>query len=94
MKKQKLFNLSSMPKMVLIITIVVMLGSLFGAVSYLLKTSKTDLPIVNPVVKTQENYYDALERKCDGESCCLSSLELMRQGNYREGLFSESWWKT
>ena len=42
-----------MPKMILVITLVVMLGSLFGAVSYLLKTPKTDLPIVNPVVETQ-----------------------------------------
>ena len=51
MKKETL--LASMPKMVLIITMVVMLGSLFGAVSYLLKMSKTDLPVVNPVVETQ-----------------------------------------
>ena len=42
-----------MPKMILIITIVVMLGSLFGAVSYLLKMSKTDLPIAEPVIETQ-----------------------------------------
>ena len=50
MKKETL--LASMPKMVLIITMVVMLGSLFGAVSYLLlKTPKIDLPIVNPVVE-------------------------------------------
>ena len=53
MQKQKLFDFSSMPKMVLIITIVVMLGSLFGAVSYLLKMSKIDLPIIPLINKTQ-----------------------------------------
>ncbi len=53
MKKQKVFDLASMPKMVLIITLVVMLGTLFGAVSYLLKAPKTDLPIVNPIIETQ-----------------------------------------
>jgi len=53
MKKQTLFDLSSMPKMVLVITLVVMIGTLFGATSYLLKIPKTDLPIVNPVIETQ-----------------------------------------
>ena len=53
MKKQTLFNLASMPKMVLVITLVVMLGTLFGATSYLLKAPKTDLPIINPVIEAQ-----------------------------------------
>jgi len=53
MKKQTVFNLVSMPKMILIITLIVMLGLLFGATSYLLKTPKTGLPIVNPVVESQ-----------------------------------------
>ena len=53
MKKQTLFDLASMPKMVLVIVMVVMLGTLFGATSYLLKTPKTDLPIVNPIIETQ-----------------------------------------
>jgi len=53
MKKQTLFDLASMPKMILSITLIVMLGLLFGATSYLLKTPKTGLPIVNPVVEDQ-----------------------------------------
>ncbi|MEA3295974.1 MAG: hypothetical protein U9Q27_02450, partial [Patescibacteria group bacterium] len=53
MKKQTLFDLTSMPKMVLIITLIVMLGLLFGAISYLLKTPKIDLPIVTPAFETQ-----------------------------------------
>ena len=50
-----------MLKMILVITLVVMLGTLFGATSYLLKTPKTDLPIVNPVVETQ----------CEVDSDCI-----------------------
>ena len=61
MKKQALFDLASMPKMILIITLVVMLGLLFGAVSYLLKTPKTNLLITNPIVETQ----------CEIDSDCL-----------------------
>ncbi|MCK5466674.1 hypothetical protein KAI56_04260 [Candidatus Parcubacteria bacterium] len=53
MKKQALLDLTSMPKMVLVIVMVVMLGTLFGATSYLLKTPKTDLPIVNPIIEIQ-----------------------------------------
>jgi len=53
MKKQTLFNLASMPKMILIITLIVMLGLLFGATSYLLKTPTTDLSFVNPAVENQ-----------------------------------------
>ncbi|MCK5123477.1 MAG: hypothetical protein KAQ87_05035 [Candidatus Pacebacteria bacterium] len=53
MKKQTLFNLASMPKMVLVVTLVIMLGTLFGAISYLVKIPKVDLPIVNPVIETQ-----------------------------------------
>ena len=48
-----LFDLSSLPKMILIVTLIVMTGVLFGAISYLLKTSKIDLPIINPVVEAQ-----------------------------------------
>jgi len=53
MKKQTLFNLASMPKMILSITLIVMLGLLFGAISYLGKIPKIDLPIVKPVIEAQ-----------------------------------------
>ncbi len=42
MKKQTLFDLTSMPKMILIIALVIMLGTLFGATSYLLKMPKIE----------------------------------------------------
>ena len=45
--------------------------------------NKTANQIAKPVEKA-ENYYDVLEKKCGNDSCCLSSLDLMRQGNYKE----------
>ncbi len=42
----------------------------------------------NKVTKTinqkTENYYDILEKRCNGNSCCLSSLKFMRENNYKE----------
>ncbi len=40
--------------------------------------------ITKPANQEVENYYDALEKKCDGDSCCLSSLEYMKENNYKE----------
>ena len=53
MKKQTLFDLASMPKMILTVTLIIMIGALFGAISYLAKIPKIDLPIVNPVIENQ-----------------------------------------
>ena len=30
-----------------------------------------------------DDYYDQLKEKCDGSSCCLSSLEAMKDGGYK-----------
>jgi len=38
--------------------------------------------IIKPV-NQEENYYDVLEKKCDNDSCCLSSLKTMRANNYK-----------
>ena len=53
MKKQTPFNLASMPKLIISVTLIVMLGALFGATSYLARMPKIDLPIVNPIIKAQ-----------------------------------------
>ena len=37
MKKQTLFNLTSMPKLITVVILIVMIGTLFGAVTYLLQ---------------------------------------------------------
>ena len=70
MKKQALFDLASMPKMVLIIVMIVMLGTLFGATSYLLKMPKTDLQIVNPVIETQCKVDSDCELVYVGQDVC------------------------
>ena len=40
--------------------------------------------IMKPVNQETENYYNALEKKCDGDNCCVSSLEYMKENNYKE----------
>jgi len=39
--------------------------------------------IVEPVDQETENYYDVLEKKCNTD-CCLSSLKIIRENNYKE----------
>ena len=40
--------------------------------------------IAKPVDQKTKNYYDVLEKKCDGDGCCVSSLKTMRENNYKE----------
>ena len=40
--------------------------------------------IVKPVDQETENYYNLLEKKCNGDNCCLSSFKTMRDNNYKE----------
>ena len=40
--------------------------------------------IVEPADQKIENYYNLLEKKCAGDSCCLSSLKFMKENNYKE----------
>ena len=73
--------------MILIITIVVMLGSLFGAVSYLLKMSKTDLPIVNPTEKCakagEKSSYSSLGPSAPTpKKCCKGLVEIYAGSRY------------
>ncbi len=39
--------------------------------------------IIKPIDQ-QENYYDLLEKKCDGDKCCLASLRHMKKSSYKE----------
>ena len=71
MKKQMLFDLSSLPKMILNVALIVMIGVLFGTTSYLLKTPKTDLPIVNPIIETQCEIDSDCELVYTGYSGCI-----------------------
>ena len=40
--------------------------------------------IAEPVNQETENYYDVLEKKCAGDGCCLDSLRIMKENNYKE----------
>ena len=46
--------------------------------------NKIDNKIAKPADQKTENYYDVLEKKCAGDSCCLDSLKIMRKNNYKE----------
>ncbi len=45
--------------------------------------SEVNNRIVETVDQEKENYYDALEKKCNTK-CCLSSVDVMRKNNYKE----------
>ena len=46
--------------------------------------NETNNKIIKSVNQVTENYYDILEKKCDGDNCCLASLKRMRANNYKE----------
>ena len=43
----------------------------------------TNNQITKPVDQEMGNYYDVLEKKCAGDSCCLQSVKTMRMGNFK-----------
>ena len=50
-----------------------------------LKNNKNEAnnEIIKPINQKTKKYYDALEKKCK-TNCCLSSLKIMRENNYKE----------
>ncbi|MEA3295597.1 MAG: hypothetical protein U9Q27_00430, partial [Patescibacteria group bacterium] len=40
--------------------------------------------IVKPVEQEIKNYYDVLEKRCVEEKCCLASLKIMKENNYKK----------
>ena len=61
-------------------TIIIGGGYIIGEYS----KNKAGNEITKPVDQETKNYYDVLEKKCDGDSCCVSSLKTMRANNYKE----------
>ena len=45
---------------------------------------KASNKIAEPINQEVENYYDLLEKKCAGYRCCLRSLKIMKENNYKE----------
>ena len=74
-------------KTLLIVAIFTGVGTIiFGGGVLIMKfhNSEMNSRIVKPVDQEIENYYNLLENKCAGDSCCLSSLGTMKQGGYME----------
>jgi len=73
-------------KTVLAIAVFTGLGTIIiggGVVIMKYYNSEVNNRIIEPVDQ-EENYYDVLEKKCDNDSCCLSSLKIIRENNYKE----------
>jgi len=74
-------------KTVLAIAVLTGLGTIiFGGGVVIMKyyNSEVNNEMVKPVNQEKENYYDVLEKRCAGDSCCLSSLKIMKENNYKE----------
>ena len=74
-------------KTVLAIAVFTGLGTIIiggGVVIMKYYNSEVNNRIVEPVNQETENYYDALEKRCAGNKCCLSSFRTMKANNYKE----------
>ncbi|MCK5084683.1 MAG: hypothetical protein KAQ64_03445 [Candidatus Pacebacteria bacterium] len=61
---------------------IIIIGGVYIIGSY--HNAGVDKKITKPVDQETENYYNVLEKKCAGNSCCVSSLKTMRANNYKE----------
>jgi len=74
-------------KTALAIAVITGIGTIiFGGGMVIMKyyNSEVNNRVVKTVDRETENYYDVLEKKCAGDSCCLSSLKIMKENNYKE----------
>lgn len=74
-------------KILLAILLFTGMGTIIIGGGYIIwKYSKcvTNNQITKPINQETENYYGVLEKKCNDNSCCLASLRVMRENNYKE----------
>ncbi len=84
MKKESL--LLTMPKLIMIVSLIVCVGALLGAFGYFLAMPKGELKNhypINTADQKIQDYYNLLEQKCANDSCCSASLKRMASGNYK-----------
>ena len=85
MKKEPLSTMTV--KILLAVIIFVGMGTIIVGGGYIIgeySKNKVSNQTVKPVNQETENYYNLLEKKCNGDNCCLSSLKTMRANNYKE----------
>jgi len=86
-KKMKKENLSVMTvKILLAVLLFAGIGTIIFGGGYIIweYSKNTENKITTkPVNQEAENYYDLLEKKCKTD-CCLSSLKIIRENNYKE----------
>ena len=75
MEKQTLFDLTSMPKMILITVAIVLFGTWLGAVGYLMSVSKIDSLVISLVSKDK-----ALDPRCGEKVKFSGNCEIARLG--------------
>ncbi len=61
---------------------IIIIGGVYIIGSY--HNAGVDKKITKPVDQETENHYNVLEKKCAGNSCCVSSLKTMKENNYKE----------
>ena len=69
MRRQALFDLASIPTMVLVIAVVVLFGTWLGSVGYLMSVSKIDSSIIplNKTEITKEEAISLVKKRCENE---------------------------
>ncbi len=84
--KKEHFLFMTLKTHVIVLIFTVFIAIIIGGGVLIMKhyNSEANNRIVKPVNQTTENYYDVLEKKCAGDSCCLASLKTMRANNYKE----------
>ena len=85
MKKESLLIMTV--KILLAVVIFTGIGVIIfggGCIIWEYSKNETSNKIAKPVGQEAENYYDVLEKKCAGDSCCLSSLKAMKANDYKE----------
>ncbi len=85
MKKESLSIITV--KMLLAVLLFAGMGTIIIGGGYIIgeySKNKIGNEITKPVDQETKNYYDVLEKKCNGDNCCVSSLKTMRENNYKE----------
>ena len=85
--KKEFFSFISVKTLLAVLIFTALTVVIIGGWVYIIGNygkNEIDNKIVEPANQETENYYDILEKKCDGDNCCVSSLKTMRDNNYEE----------